>query len=119
MSTVNICDTKLGRNALYNYLTALIDRLFKILPLREEEDPTTDSYLSGLITELLGFSGLIRSVNCDASYVAILSSLQYLLDNPEVPIKTVKKIVFDSITLCYSLRSEYCKKVANNNECVG
>lgn len=119
MSTINLCDTKLGRNALYNYLTAMVGRLFKILPLREESDITADAYISGLITELLGFAGLIRSVDCDASYVAILSSLQYLLDNPDIPTKRVKKVVFDSISLCYALRQEYCKKAVDSSECVG
>lgn len=119
MRTVNLCDTKLGQNALYNYLTALVNRLFKVLPLREEADETADAYISGLIAELLGFSGLVKSVNCDASYVAIMSALQYLLDNPDLPVKTVKKAVFDSISLCYALRKEYCNKVVDNSECLG
>ena len=119
MSTVNICDTKLGQSVLYNYLTTLVNRLFKVLPLREEADETCDAYISGLIAELLGFSGLIKSVKCDASYIAILSTLQYLLDNPNIPVKAVKKAVFDSISLCYALRKEYCKKVVDDSECLG
>ena len=119
MSNINLCDTELGQNALYNYLTALVGRLFKILPLREEADVTADTYISGLISELLGFSGLIKSLNCDASFVAILSALRYILDNPELPTKVVKKTVFDSISLCYALRKEYCKKVVGNDECMG
>lgn len=111
MSCNRLEETKLGRGALYNYLSALVNKLFKILPLREEKESTTDIYIQTLQAELIGFSGLIEAVKCDASFVTLLSKLQYLSDNPDLPIETVKREVFNSISLCYLLRRRYSEEV--------
>ena len=40
---------------LSNYLRNLVNLFFKILPIRESEEPSLTSYMVSLQTELIGF----------------------------------------------------------------
>ena len=43
----------------------------------------------------------------DRDYVSLLAILQYLIDNPETSVHTVKREVFRAISICNKLRAKY------------
>lgn len=86
-----------------NYLKSLVNRFFKILPIRENNDDSLEIYLDSLLKELIGFKSLIIGINNNAMFMSLLSTLQYLIDNPKCSIKTVRRQVFNSISTCNKL----------------
>ena len=89
---------------LYNYFKALINRFFKILPIKEETPASLQVYLQSLQIELLGCEQLIAAINCDPMYITLLSVIQYLLDHPECSHKTTRREVFNAISACQKLQ---------------
>lgn len=102
--------TPLESKALQNYLSGLVNKIFKILPIREKEDHTLCVYMRSLQVELLGFRVLIEAIECDHRYTSILSILQYLIDNPCLEVFEYKREVFKAISLCNKLIEIYCEE---------
>lgn len=104
-------DTKTGISidvqALQNYFKHLVNRFFKILPIRENEEGSLVTYMQCLQAELLGCKELVLAINNDPSYLRLLSILQYLIDNPTCSQPEVKRYVFQSISLCNRLKAQY------------
>lgn len=99
---INIPDKMLD-----NYLDALINQFFKILPIRESGEPSLKEYMRSLQVEMLGCKSLIEQLHNDHMYLTLLSILQYLIDNDcEIPV--VKREVFKAISICKKLRQKYC-----------
>lgn len=94
-----------------NYFDSLVDMFFKILPLREEEEPTLAVYIRVLQAELIGCVSLIDGLNDDARFMSLISILQYLIDNPACPVGEVKREVFNAIGICNKLRRSYITDV--------
>lgn len=90
-----------------NYFHNLVDLFFKILPLRESEEATLQSYMKNLQAELMGCEQLLAAAHDDAAFMSLLSILQYLIDHPDAPIERVKSNVFKSISLCNKLAARY------------
>lgn len=99
---------KISTEILQRYFKRLVDQFFKILPLREEGEPTLVEYMEGLRAELLGLDGLFMSVDNDPMLLSLLSILQYLIDNPDVPHRVYKREVFSAISTCNKLKARYC-----------
>lgn len=88
------------------YLRGLVHQFFKILPLKESEEPSLNEFMQSLQIELLGFQGLVGKVGCDSMYLTLLSILQYLIENDcDTPV--VKREVFKAISICNKLRLKY------------
>ena len=51
---------------LSNYLNNLVNQFFKILPIRESEEPSLKEYMCSLQLELLGCSELIVELTNDS-----------------------------------------------------
>lgn len=94
-----------------NYLRFLIDRFFKILPIKESEEEygkeALSSYLQSLQLELLGCKELIVVLHDDPEIMSLHGVLQYLIDNPDCSVRTVKREVFRAISICNKLRAKY------------
>jgi len=89
-----------------NYLSKLVDQFFKILPIKEEGEPSLNEFMRSLQAELLGFKGLMAEIGNDSMYLTLLSILQYLIENDcDVPV--VKREVFKAISICKKLRNKY------------
>lgn len=101
--------TVLSNELLNNYLKNLINQFFKILPMREEEEPSLEVYLVSLQTELLGFKELVEALQSDSQYISLLAILQYMIDTPECPVGDVRREVFKAISICNKLRNRYTK----------
>ena len=92
---------------LKNYFKALVDAIFKILPLWENGEETLGVYMQSLQAELLGCKELILAINEDPLFLSLVSILQYLIDNPDCEISFVRREVFGAISICNKLKSRY------------
>lgn len=95
---------------LHNYFRNLVNHFFKILPIREQNEESLTTYMQSLQAELLGCKGLVSAIQNDASYLTLLSILQYLIDNPECTVREVKCEVFRAISICNKLKAQYASK---------
>lgn len=93
---------------LHNYLQSLVNRFFKILPIKENEPDSLQQYTESLQFELIGFKELIIAIKYDPEYMSLLSKLQYIIDHPDVTVKRVRREVFCAISICNKLCAKYC-----------
>ena len=100
-------EKQINPELLSNYLKSLVNRFFKILPMRENNEKSLITYMQSLQIELLGCKSFLNIINNEPDYLTILSILQYLIDNPECSVVTVKREVFRAISVCNRLRSKF------------
>ena len=89
------------------YFAALVNRIFKILPIRERGETTLPSYLDSLIMELLGCENVLRELNGDEGILTLVSTFRYLRDNGDLPVAVVKREVFRAISVCKKIGERY------------
>ena len=58
------------------YLNKLIGRVYKIIPLKEENSQYVDVYINGLVDELIANSRLMRAFNYDSRIMIVSSTLK-------------------------------------------
>ena len=109
MSIETTAGVEIDSTLLSNYLRNLVNRFFKILPIREKGDDSLPIYLRSLQMELLGCKSLISDFENDASFITLLSILQYLIDEPDCSVTTVRREVFHAISICNKLKATYVK----------
>jgi hypothetical protein len=63
-----------------NYLTVLKDRVFKILPLVEEENDGLFKYIDSLVFELHGLQYVIDGLMDSHNYLSLLATLESIQD---------------------------------------
>lgn len=102
--------TPIDSELLNNYFTALVNRFFKILPIREQESESLSVYIDSLQKELLGCKSLLNVIDNDPMYLTLLSILQHFSDNPQCPTKEVRREVFRAISVCNKLQKKYSKE---------
>ena len=107
MMLQTITDVEISADILQNYFKTLINMFFKILPIRESEEPTLEIYMRSLQAELIGCKALIQAVNNDSMFLSLIAILQYLIDEPDCSVEVVKREVFRAISLCNKLRDRY------------
>ena len=104
-------DTSIGRpvsqDLVGDYFRTLVNRFFKILPIRESGEKSLTTYIRSLQIELIGCGSFIEPLETDASYLTLLSILQFLHDNPDVAVVDVKREVFRAIGVCNRLANKY------------
>lgn len=76
------------------YKEQSVKKIYKILPLKDEEKDW-DSYLEGLLIEFSGFDNLVSEI----SFLSLISKLEGLFNVPIDNPRLFRKIVFDSIDL--------------------
>lgn len=89
-----------------NYLNFLIGRVYKILPISEDEPVTLKSYLDSLVLELLGSKDLILKLKKDASFLSLIATLQSLSEN-QYEHKVIRSEVFKCIDIIKKLIDKY------------
>lgn len=92
---------------LRNYINSLINLFFKILPLRESGEESLPIYLTSLQEELIGCKEFVIAINEDPAFLSLISILQYLIDNPECSVRSVRRKVFQCISVCNKLKEKY------------
>lgn len=107
MSVDTVFGIPVDANLLRNYFNNLVNQFFKILPMRENNEDSVITYMQSLQIELLGCKDLIPEVRDNSLYLTLLSILQYLIENPDCSIPTVKREVFRAISICNKLKAVY------------
>jgi hypothetical protein len=105
-SVVQVNLDSLNNQFFINYLDFLISKVFKILPISEEQPETLRDYLESLIIELKGNQSLISQIKCDANFLSLLGTLQYFVEN-DCSHRTIKKEVFKCINIIQGLQEKY------------
>lgn len=99
---------------LSKYFEMLIGKVFKILPLSEDDRQSAKTYLDGLHRELSGLKTLFWVINKEPAFISLLSIINWLKyhildDNCTKAI--IKKEVFDAISICEQLQTIIPEKV--------
>lgn len=94
-------------HVLGNYLRALVNQFFKILPMWESGEKTVGTYIRSLQCELLGCRELVLAIHEDPLFLSLISILQYMADTPDCRVETVKREVFRAISICNKLKAKY------------
>lgn len=91
--------------AQLNYLKILISKIFKILPMKEQNIATVNVHIDSLLTELIGYKDLFEYVQNDARLLTVICTLRALLNN-DVSHSVCKREVFKCIKCIEQLIEE-------------
>ncbi len=91
-----------------NYLKYLINKMFKVLPMKEHEVKSLNSYLKSLQIELIGSTNLIGVLKNDPQFLSLMNTIQFFIDN-KYDNQTCKREVFKCIHILEDLQKKYFK----------
>lgn len=91
--------------AVNNYLKALINKVYKILPMTEENSETLQCYLAGLRHELVGCYQLHFELVDEPRFLTVVNIVKYLETN-DYDTATCKREVFKAIRLIQNIVKE-------------
>lgn len=90
------------------YLKSLINKVYKILPLRESADGKEKAflatYISSLLMEVIGAQKTYSMLCEDVDYIALVNTLQYM-NEFDLPVKECKREVFKMIRIVEKIES--------------
>ena len=89
-----------------NYFKFLIGRVWKILPMNEEENIHLKDYMESLQRELIGNMNLVESLKYDGYFITLLNKIEFLI-NKECEHSVLRKEVFECVDLINKLQSKY------------
>lgn len=81
---------------LQSYFKKLIDRFYKIIPLKEEYSDTLNDYLDSLRIELIGSQKTIELLSSNVQFMSLINVIEYMLHN-DFDKKVCKREVFKCI----------------------
>lgn len=96
------------RESFCNYFRFLINRTYKILPLKEENSETLNSYLESFLRELIGNKELVTVLINEPRFITVLNTIQYLISE-DYSIETCKSEVFKCIHILEEINARYFK----------
>lgn len=99
---------ELSNTSLQNYYEFLIGKLFKILPMKEQNCSTLQSYLKSLQRELIGNSRLLYQLKDEPQFISLLNIIQFFIDE-EYNIEDCKSEVFRAISIVKDINKKYFK----------
>ena len=99
----------LDEKAVGVYLKNWVAMFFKILPIRESDDPSLTVYMQSLQREILGCKALLPAMREDAQFLSLICRLQYLIDHPDCPFLELRRDVFACISICNKLKAKYSR----------
>lgn len=88
------------------YFDYLINKTYKILPLKEENSETLKSYLESYLRELIGNKELVSVLVNEPKFITVLNIMQYLISE-EYSVKICKKEIFRCIHILEEIKSKY------------
>lgn len=89
-----------------NYFKFLIGRVWKILPMSEENNKHLKGYMESLQRELIGNMNLVEELKYDGYFITLLNKIEYLISekyNHEV----CRKEVFECINIINKIAHKY------------
>lgn len=104
---VTVTGQTVQNDFISNYFHDLVNRFFKILPMRENGEKSLQTYMQSLRIEMIGCSNLIPELATDSSYMTLLSVLEFLIDTPSYPVSEVRREIFHAISICNKLSNHF------------
>lgn len=89
-----------------NYFNFLIGRVWKILPMSEENNQHLQEYMEGLQRELIGNMNLVEDLKHDGYFIVLLNKIEYLI-NEEYTHEVCRKEVFECISIIEKIQKKY------------
>ena len=86
------------------YFNSLVNKVFKLLPLKEENSDTLPKYINSLLVELCGANRLIQEFSSDSRYLTLISTIEGL--NCINDFNTYRSEVFKCIDLIKKMHSD-------------
>jgi hypothetical protein len=86
---------------LQKYIERLVNKVFKLLPLKQENNPTLVEYHKSLMLELNGANSLVLALQEDANFMCLICSLESLLFVDDFPV--YRRKVLECINICKKL----------------
>ena len=86
-----------------HYLDSLVGKIYKILPMKENNTAFLQQYVEWKIREMLAFRDFVRAVGDDPDFVYLIV-IMYALANQEQPVESVRHDVFEAIRICKRLK---------------
>ena len=109
-------ETKYGeipQKTFRKYIESLINKTYKILPLKEEESETLNEYIESYLRELIGGKQSLYILSKEPRFITVMCTLEYLiLNNPSTNI--YKKEVFKCIKILSDIKSDLNKDGDSN-----
>lgn len=88
---------KLPEELIEEYKDRLVGRVYKILPMKEENVGTWNAYIESLLFELVGHKDLIKGLDDNSDFISLLSILEGLIGEEDLTV--VRREVFKSLNL--------------------
>lgn len=88
-----------------DFLKGLIGAIYKILPLKEENNSYLDDYLDSLTIQLTGALETYPELSSNTKYISIINSIQYFRKN-EFNVKQCRREVFKCIENVKKIQKE-------------
>lgn len=101
--------SKLPDKALISYLQNLVNKVYKVLPMKEEQCVTLTSYLLSLKNELIGCYNLWQVLEDEPQFLAVVNIIEYLASE-EYDVAVCKREVFKAIRLIESVKQKIVKE---------
>ena len=98
------------KESFCNYFNFLINKTYKILPLKEENSKTLHDYLENFQRELIGNKELIEILVNEPQFITVLNSIQFLIAEEDSD-KVCKKEVFKCIHILENINKKYFSEV--------
>ena len=92
------------------YFEFLINKTYKILPLKEEKSDTLKSYLESYQRELIGNMDLIPLLVNEPKFITVLNTIQFLISE-DYSENVCKQEVFKCIRILEEINNKYFKEV--------
>lgn len=94
-------ETKYGSLANQHIILCLddyVNKVFKILPMREEGCKTLDKYIASLLREFIGNHSLVKGLQYEPEFLSLIGILENLAMN-DVSFEVFRSDVFKSIAI--------------------
>jgi len=106
---INVEYGKIPEENFNNYFQFLVGKTYKILPMKEENCDTLNSYLESYQRELIGNQQLFKKLIDEPMFITILNTIQYLISE-DYSVDICKKEVFKCIHLFKKINKKYFQK---------
>lgn len=103
---MTIYDIDLSDEMFARYIGNLVNRFYKILPIKEKGEVTLPEYLRSLQLEMLGCKELVVMLHHDDRYLSLLSILQSMMTEG-MDVRETKREVFRAISILKKLQEKY------------
>jgi hypothetical protein len=100
---MNIKYGKLSNVTVEVGLDGYIDKIFKILPMKEEKCPTLTIYIQGLIREFMGNSSLMEGLLYEKEFLSLVGTLENLTSD-DIIFEEFRSDVFKSISIVKKMK---------------